>query len=191
MSFTELYTVSETLTTIRLLLEPFSEKYLTREYVDWLNKAEVVRYSEQRRHKHTIASCRKYIESFKDSPNHIWAISVVNSDLGHIGNISAHVDLNNKIADIGILIGKPEVWGNGYGAEAWRSVCDYLFNVLNLRKVTAGALSINKRILRLMRKVGMVEDGRRVRHYICEGKEVDIIHTAIFREDYLQRRTEK
>ncbi len=175
------FTNSEVIKTERLLLEPLSEKYLTQEYVGWLNNPKVVRYSEQRHHKHTMESCREYIKSFHETPNYIWAISVVGANLEHIGNISAYVNLENKIADIGILIGKSEVWGMGYGTEAWSAVCNYLLYKLELRKVTGGAVSTNTAMLKLMKKIGMIEDGRRIRHYIWEGKEVDIIHMAIFR----------
>jgi len=168
--------------TKRLVLKPFCEKYLTQEYVNWLNDLEVVRYSEQRHHKHTIESCRRYIKSFEGSPNYIWVILAVSDNLGHIGNINAYVDEKNRIADVGILIGKKEVWNRGYGSEAWSGVCNYLLNILKLRKVTGGAISTNKVMLRLMQKAGMVKDGRRTRHYLWEGNEVDIIHMAIFRE---------
>ena len=67
-------------------------------------------------------------------------------------------------------------------SSAWGGVCNYLLNVLKLRKVTSGAISTNKVMLRLIQKVGMVKDGRRTRYYLWEGKEVDIIHMAMFRE---------
>lgn len=182
MNSNEVSTESQTIKTKRLVLEPFCEKYLTQEYVDWLNDEEVVRYSRQRHYKHTVESCRKYTQSFKGTSNHIWAILAVGDDLGHIGNINAYVDEKNRIADVGILIGKKELWGKGYGSEAWAGVCNYLLNVLKLRKVTGGAISTNKVMLRLMQKAGMVEDGCRTRHYLWEGNEVDMIHMAIFRE---------
>ncbi len=174
--------LNETIRTKRLLLEPFSEQYLSQEYISWLNNPSVIRYSEQRHKKHTLESCKKYIESFQKTDNCIWAISVIDSNLGHIGNITAYVNKENNIADIGILIGKEEAWGKGYGTEAWRGVCNYLLNTLKLRKVTGGALVTNTRMLQVMKKVGMTEDGCRLRHYEWEGKEVDMIHMAIFRD---------
>jgi len=168
--------------TKRLVLKPFCEKYLTQEYVDWLNNPLIVRYSEQRHHKHTIESCKKYIESFQGTANHIWAILAVRDNLGHIGNINAYVNEKNRIADVGILIGKKELWGKGYGSEAWCGVCNYLLNVLKLRKVSGGAISTNKAMLKLMKRAKMNEDGRRIRHYEWEGKEVDMIHMAFFRD---------
>ena len=173
---------TEIIKTERLLLEPFSEKYLTQKYVDWLNDPEVVRFSEQRHRKHTFDSCKEYIDSFKGTANYIWAISVNDDDIGHIGNISIYVNTCDNTADIGILIGEKKLWGKGYGKEAWSAVCSHLINERGIRKITAGALATNIGMLRIMKKAGMIEDGRCIRHSLWEDQEVDVIHMAIFRE---------
>jgi hypothetical protein len=37
-------------------------------------------------------------------------------------------------------------------------------------------------MLGIMRKAGMVEDGRRPRQCLFEGREVDLVHAALFAE---------
>jgi [ribosomal protein S5]-alanine N-acetyltransferase len=167
--------------TKRLLLVPFSEEHLSQRYVDWLNDPDVVRYSEQRFQRHTLESCRAYWKSYEDTPNYFWAILCRDLQMLHIGNINAYVELNNLVADMGILIGERQTWGQGYGEEAWVAVCKFLLEEMNLRKVSAGTMSVNLAMLRLMAKAGMVDDGRRLRHYLWEGQEVDIIHAALFK----------
>ncbi len=49
-----------------------------------------------------------------------------------------------------------------------------------MRKVTAGTLATNTRMLELMRRAGMAEDGRRKDHTIVEGRPVDVIFAALF-----------
>lgn len=120
--------------------------------------------------------------SLRKGPHYFWAISVFRDKLGHIGNITAYVDEANKTADLGILIGEIKAWGKGYAAEAWIAVCKYLFKKMNIRKITAGTMSSNERMLNLMKRAGMSNDGRRIRQYNLEGKEVDVIHKAIFKE---------
>jgi len=166
--------------TSRLLIVPFSEKYLTPRYVGWLNDPQVVRYSEQRHKKHTLELCRQYWQSFIDSPHFFWAITAIDSSVGHIGNINAHIDKMNSVADVGILIGERTAWRKGYGLEAWVAVCNYLLRDAGIRKVTSGTIAANKGMLRIMEKAGMVADGRRIRQYMVDGSEVDIIHTALF-----------
>lgn len=104
--------------------------------------------------------------------------------MGHIGNINAYVDVHNKTADIGIMVGERAVWGRGFGAEAWIAVCKFLFDELKLRKLTAGTVADNHGMLGIMRKSGMHEEARRRRQMLIGGREVDMIYVAMFREDF-------
>lgn len=180
---------SPTIETERLRIVPFSEEHLTPCYVNWLNDPEVVRYSDQRYRKHTLESCREYWQSFTESPNYFWAIVARDAQLGYIGTMTAYVNTIHSVADVGILIGERTVWGRGYGLEAWTAACDYLLREAEIRKVTGGALSVNTAMLKIMRRVGMVEDGRRTRQCLFEGREVDIVHMALFREDWMRQQT--
>jgi RimJ/RimL family protein N-acetyltransferase len=173
---------SLTIRTTRLMITPFAERHLTATYVAWLNDPVLMRYSEQRHKTHTIASCRAYWRSFADTPHYFWAMEETANGLGHIGNMNAYVDHHNGLADLGILIGSPHAKGKGYGQEAWAGVCAFLFQEIGLRKINAGVLAVNRPMLTLANNVGMVEDGVRRRHYCCDGKEVDVIHLALFRE---------
>ena len=129
-----------------------------------------------------IQSCYEYWKSFKGTPNNFWAIVLINQEK-HIGNITTYKDTFNNVVDISILIGERTMWGQGYGFEAWQAMCSYLFREEKVRKITAGTLSINKAMIKIMKKSNMIKDGRRKRHCICRGKEVDIIHAALFRKD--------
>lgn len=171
--------------TKRLSLNPFSEQYLTEQYVAWLNDSELMRFSEQRHRSHTVETCRNYLQSFTDSPHFLWAIEEVESGLGHIGNINAYVDNHNGVADLGVVIGEKRGRGHGYALEAWQGVCQFFFQERGLRKISAGTLAVNKPMLHLMQQAGMLDDGVRKAHYVVEGAPVDLIHMALFRETRL------
>lgn len=180
---------SPVIETNNLRIVPFTEEFLSERYVGWLNDPEVVRFSRQRNRTHTLASCRDYLKTFDGTPNHFWAIVSRDPGQGHIGNINAYVDTTHQVADLGILIGERSAWGRGYGTEAWIAVCDYLFRSTRIRKITAGALTVNSAMAALARKAGMIEDGRRIRQYLFEGAETDVVHWALFRKDWLERTT--
>lgn len=165
--------------TTRLRLEPFCEQFLTSQYVGWLNDPEVTAFSNQRFSTHSLDSCRSYVESFEGSKNWLWAI-IRKSDSQHIGNLCATIESEHGVADLSILIGERSCWGGGFGREAWQAGIDFLFNELGMRKVTGGTLACNHGMLRVMAKCGMEEEGRRLRHYIVDGKEVDIVYFGIF-----------
>lgn len=173
--------------TPRLRIVPFAERHLTGRYVAWLHDPEITRFSEQRHARHTLESCREYWLSFQKTPNYFWAMELKDASVRHIGNLNAYVTPAHGLADVGILLGDRSTHGQGYATEAWLGVCDFLLRELGLRKVTAGTIAPNQAMLGVMRKTGMVEDGRRVRQQIWEGQLVDVIHAALFREEWLQR----
>jgi RimJ/RimL family protein N-acetyltransferase len=175
--------VSPALETERLVLRSFTEAHLTPRYVGWLNDPDVVRWSEQRHRHHDLESCRRYWESFADSPSYFWAIEENSGRYGHIGNITAYVDPANLLADVAILIGEKDLWGHGYGIEAWNAVMAFLLDDGGMRKVAAGTMATNEGMLRLMRKSDMIDDGRRRRHFIVGDNEVDLILAARFADD--------
>jgi RimJ/RimL family protein N-acetyltransferase len=39
-------------------------------------------------------------------------------------------------------------------------------------------------MIAVMKRAGMVDDGRRIRQCVFEGEEVDIVHMALFQEDW-------
>jgi len=167
--------------TERLIIKPFSEKYLTKRYVSWLNDPSVVRFSDQRHRKHTLKSCREYMKSFKKSPHYFWAIIAKDKSLGHIGNMNAYVDSVHKTSDLGILLGERLALGHGYGLEAWTAVCEYLLKK-GMRKITAGTLSVNVKMIHLMKKASMIPDGIRTKQCIFEGSEVNLVYRALYKK---------
>lgn len=169
--------------TQRLLIVPFSESHLTDRYVSWLNNPEIVRYSEQRHRKHDIATCRAYFETMVESDNFFCAIEEICGRRNHIGNVSVTVDRPNCLADISIMIGERSAWGKGIGFEAWNAVLEALFRREGLRKVTAGTVTPNQAMIRIMKKSGMRPDGRRTAHYLIEGKSVDVVYYAKFADE--------
>ncbi|MFH1019056.1 MAG: GNAT family protein [Pseudomonadota bacterium] len=182
---------SEDIVTERLLITPLGKEHISSKYLGWLNDKDLMRYSEQRHRNHNSQSCLEYLRSFEDSPHHLWAIIEQQDGLGHVGNINAYVNEQNLLADIGIVIGERNAQGRGYALEAWRAVSAYLFDKVGIRKISAGTLAANTPMLKLMRQAGMVEDGIRKRHFLCDGQEMDVVHMALFIPGCIQTKTAK
>lgn len=163
-------------------LEPFSESHLSGRYVSWLRDRHVVRYSEQRHRTHSLSSCRQYWKGMRDSGNPLWAIMLLADGVWrHVGNISATIDYANAVADVGILVGERSAQGRGVGKRAWALVCDHLLGTGGMRKVTAGTMSVNEPMLRIMRSTCMIEEGTRKGQFLLDGKSVDLVMFAKFR----------
>ena len=143
-------------------------------YVAWLNDPEVVRFSEQRHRRHSEESCRDFVKSFDGVTAHIWAIEV---DGQHVGNITAHRDIPNGTADIGILLGERSAWGKGIGAAAYSAAADWLL-ANECRMVTGGTMSVNAGMLRVFAKSGFMIDGRRPGFLLLDGEPVDMVYAS-------------
>src|SRR5262245_38422741 len=102
----------------RLILHAHAPGPVTQEHVDWLNDKDLMRYSEQRHHEHTLRSQLDYVRA-EHSQRKLWLLRCDGVD---IGTLSAYVDIANKRADLGILIGRREYHGQGLAAEAWTTV---------------------------------------------------------------------
>lgn len=165
---------------IRIL--PFGRKHLTTRYVSWLNDPLVVRYSEQRHYHHTLDSCTAYFESMDSRCNYFLALEARDDTLGHIGNIGVAIDRHNLVADMSIMVGEKRAWGKGLATAAWRAVLIEMLNNQGMRKVTAGTMSVNQAMIKLMERSSMLVEGRRCRHFQWESQDVDLIMAARFRE---------
>lgn len=176
--------MSRSISGVSIELHEFSDEFLTERYVGWLNDPEIVRFSRQRLTAHTLESCRSYADSFAGTPHCLWAI--VHPELGHIGNINAYVDQENRVADIGIMIGERAAQGKGLAADAWMTAARHLFEERGMHKVTAGTMAANTAMVRLMERTGMKPDGTRREQYEFKGTRSDLVMAAFLAEDWPQ-----
>ena len=150
---------------------PIRDNLFLRLCVMWLNDPEVVKFSEQRHRRHTLASQRKYISSFDQKASILWAVCVLKMQ---IGSITAHCDWNNRVANVGIMVGDKSYWGKQCGSSAWAQACDILFSA-GIRKIEAGCCASNKGMLGIFKKTGMKVEARIKDHFLVDGKPVDMI----------------
>ena len=158
----------------------FQPADLTDTYVGWLNDPEVVRFSNQRFGRHDRESCARYVASFEHTDNLF--LSVRRHGGEAVGTMTVYYSRHHRSADVGIMIGDRASWGKGVGQDAWSTVVNWLARHDALRKVTAGALECNAAMVRLMERSGMTFEGRRIRHEIVDGREVDIVYYARFHD---------
>lgn len=159
---------------------PFQRHHLTSRYVSWLNDPDVVQFSEQRHYNHTMFTCEQYFDSMQQANGYFLAIETSMNGLGHIGNIGVSIDFHNQIADMSILVGEKRAWGTGLASVAWNAVLMEMLKNQGMRKVTAGTMSVNEPMLRLMKRSGMQIESRLLRHFFWKGKEVDLVQAGIF-----------
>ncbi len=160
-----------------VILDEFSLKNITPEYISWLNDPYVVQYSNQRFRQHTQESCLDYFKSFKHSDNIFVAVY---QDSEFIGTMTAYISNIHQTADLGIMIGNRQHWGRGVGKDAWITLMEGLFVQFKLRKITGGTLRCNQAMVKIMIESEMQLDGIRIAQELVDGFPVDILHFAKF-----------
>ena len=110
-------------------------------------------------------------------------------------------DTNQLIGDIYVRRNEPEqaelgytfdpaYRGQGYASEAVRGIIDYLFNTLNLHRITAICATDNVRSYQLMERVGMRREATMRQSYRYHGVWRDEFMYAVLREDYRRASTD-
>ena len=161
---------------IKVQVRPFIYSDISTEYISWLNDKKIVRYSNQRFVNHNLNSVTEYFNSFKSGPNFFLTIEDLRTKQP-VGTMTLHVQPFHRTVDVGILLGKQ---GNGFGKEAWCLVIGWLIEVCRVRKVTAGSLSCNHAMVRLMESSGMHHDGTRISHELVDNTPQNIVYYAKF-----------
>jgi len=161
----------------RVILKAFGPDDITEEYVGWLNDPQVVRFSNQRFQRHSQETCRNYLSSFVGTYN--WFLKIVDAQDGQtIGTMTAYVSAHHRTADMGILIGRRQAWGQGMGQDSWNTLMGWFLEKQNIRKVTGGAMKANAAMVRIMEKSGMTLEAVHRGQELLENKPQDLLYYA-------------
>jgi len=163
----------------RVVLSDFEKKDLDGTYISWLNDPEVVRYSNQRFSQHSLESCERYRRTFKGTGNYFLSVQRKDNQC-KIGTVTAYINPHHRTADLGILIGDKSVWGCGYGIDAWMTLVHWVEVDHSVRKITAGALSLNKPMIKILEKSEFHVEAVRHNQEIYRGVPEDIVLYAKF-----------
>lgn len=139
----------------RVYLRGLTEKDATEEYCSWLNDPAVNAYLDTK--QATIESLREYIREKTNAQDCLFLGIFDQGTDRHIGNIKLEpVDLKEKKATLGVLIGDKEYWGKGIGTETVRLLVNYAFNTLDLGKLDLGVRPGNKAAKKVYENCGFV-----------------------------------
>ncbi len=171
---------NKTLESERLTYKPLDSTYCTDTYLHWLNNKEVNRYMGITE-PYTEDQLMDYLIKVEKNDNILfWAIHIKENNK-HIGNIKIDpVNRYHGLGEYGILVGDQTEWGQGYAAEASKTVIDYCFKEEGLRKITLGVVDENKSALQLYKKIGFVTEGIYKKHGLWNGVYCDVLRMAIF-----------
>ena len=155
----------------RLLIEPFTEDLIIEgNYKTWFHNPKVIEFSQRNAFPESDTSLREFIKNSLNSRSIIlWAIFAKKNPKKfpslhswfpiHIGNISLQqIDLFNRSAELAIILGEEEYWGEGVAVEAGKFVIEHGFKMLDLNRIYAG--TINPAMEKVCKNIGMEYEGK-------------------------------
>ncbi|HHY95787.1 MAG TPA: GNAT family N-acetyltransferase [Firmicutes bacterium] len=167
-----------------------------REDVDavqaWVNNENIIKYLAFPLFPQTREETMEFVERQlykKNSPRDGIFVIALKDDphLTYVGSVGLHgIDYRNRHAEIGIVIGREDLLGQGLGAEAIRLVLGFAFDFLNLQKVNIRTYEYNERALRCYRRCGFQEEGRIRQQRYYGGRYWDEVLLGITEYEYRQ-----
>lgn len=128
----------------------------------------------------------KFHKWFQDDDSAVGFVMVLKETEEPIGFINLWgIRPKNQNAELGILIGRKDLWGQGLGKEALHLMLKYAFAELNLHRITLRVFSTNERAIRAYKSVGFVEEGRMREEIYRGGRWIDAVVMGILQREYL------
>jgi len=115
----------------------------------------------------------------------LYAIRVAGEPVG-IVQIFGIVPFQRR-AEIGVFLGSPTLRGAGVGYVAMALMLDFAFNGLDLRKVGAEVLVVNRSVVRLCERIGFVREGLKRQEHFADGACWDTCVLGLLREEFTLR----
>ncbi len=169
-------------------LVPFEASHMNSDdYMGWLRDYEVMKTINRFEYLRPVSSeeVRGYCEALMKSPDDVFLALHVRRDDQFVGTVRlARIDHRSGTADIGIMIGNRDYWGQGLATDAIRSLCQFAFINLGLRKLTAGLMSVNPAMLRVFEKLGFQREGLFRQQDRYEDGYADHIYLGCFRDEF-------
>lgn len=153
-------------------------------YLRWINDPEVNCYLTMWGAAMSIEDEEKWYES-TGRPNERLFTIYLRASGEPLGNMGLHaIDFRNGTAELGIMLGEKEHWGQGLGTEAVSLGLDFGFTALGLNVIRLRALSHNTRAIRCYEKAGFRLAGRFRQAHRIAGRHVDEVLMDILASEF-------
>ncbi len=172
------------------------ENIMLREYREsdfenlrrWANDIEVTKYlSSIFDYPHSEKKTRDFINHMMDKGTGF--VIAHKKDGSYIGQIDLFkINQKDRSAELGLVIGKKDLQGKGYGQEALKLLQKFVFETININRLQLLVHSENERAINCYKKAGFIEEGRMREALYFEGRYVDHIIMSILKSEYFDRK---
>ena len=151
----------------KIFLRSLSQGDITQTYLNWLKDDVVNQFLEVRfAPPANLSELKSFVRAMNDSEFEMLLGIFTTPDQNHIGNIKlGPVNYAHSRADIGILIGEKEFWGQGLATEAIELLCRYATSELALKRLYAGCYESNAGSRKAFEKAGFTVEAKLIDYW--------------------------
>ncbi len=162
----------------RVVLRAIEREDLPR-YVEWLNDPEILRYFGNYAPLALAQETSWYEGMLQDPSLRSFAVEF---EAEHVGGAGfSEIDWRNSRAEVGLFIGRTDLWGQGLGGDVLRTLVRFGFEQMNLNRVYLRVFAENKRAVHKYEKMGFQHEGCWRQAEYRHGRYHDILWMSILR----------
>jgi diamine N-acetyltransferase len=165
----------------RVVLRAIERSDLPR-YVQWFNDPAVLEYFGQIVPLSLPEEEAWYENMLQDRSVRNFAVEFEGKHVGGAGFL--HIDPRNACAEVGLVIGLPELWDQGLGTDVLRTLLRFGFEEMNLNRISLRVFAGNERAVHLYEKVGFQHEGRWRQAEFRYGRYHDLLWMSVLREEW-------
>lgn len=126
---------------------------LNQNWLNWLNDKEVNKFSKKSNKIHTFISQKKYLSKiFKSKSKILFMVVYRNRDVGTM--LISKISKKKSDCEISYMIGAKKLWNKNIGTKMIKSISNYIFENLHLKKINAGVREDNLPSQKILLKNG-------------------------------------
>ncbi len=130
------------------------------------------------------------VESIRSGMSKLPLIMIETRDGRKIGLVQWRTLGHDRSFELGAVVGEPQLWDNGCGAEASLLALDYLFRFKDAHRVQFTTGLYNRRVLTFLFKTGVVIEGILRDYFYFDGCYHDAVVASLLRPEYDRALTE-
>ena len=139
----------------KIILEPFSHKFINDDYLSWMNDKETTKFIEKTKKRSTLEDLYLFANKMISSEIDYFFAILLKKNLQHVGNVRlGPIDFKLMKSNFGILIGSKTNRGCGIGTEVIELIKEFGFGYLKLQHIIFPVVEEHLPAMRLYEKAG-------------------------------------
>jgi RimJ/RimL family protein N-acetyltransferase len=135
-------------------LKDFKKKNVTKKYLSWLRNKKLMKYSRHSKKLITKNDALKFLKFMKKN-NNLFLSIYEKKYKKNIGTITAYINKDLSVANIGVLIGDSQFVSKKIGYQSCKLMIEYLLKIRKVKKIVIGSLSKNIAMIKICKKLNM------------------------------------